>query len=220
MLMLSLYGAEGIDVRQKKRVALYLRVSTSEQTTKNQRRELEAVAKRHGWQVVSVFEDAGVSGAKGRNARPGLDALMKAVTRREIDMVAAWSVDRLGRSLMDLLEFLKELHAKGVDLFLHQQGLDTSTPSGRAMFQMMGVFAEFERAMIRERVLTGLARARAQGIQLGRRRLEDIDPNKAAAIRRARAKGTGIRRIARNMGVGVGTVLRLTGKARKLPFIQ
>jgi DNA invertase Pin-like site-specific DNA recombinase len=127
--------------------------------------------------------------------------------------VAAWSVDRLGRSLMDLLEFLKELHAKGVDLFLHQQGLDTSTPSGRAMFQMMGVFAEFERAMIRERVLTGLARAREQGIQLGRRRLEDTEPNKAAAIRRARAKGTGIRRTARDMGVGVGTVPRLTGEA-------
>jgi DNA invertase Pin-like site-specific DNA recombinase len=200
-------------MRQKKRVALYLRVSTSDQTTKNQRRELETVAKRHGWQVVTVFEDAGVSGAKGRNGRPGLDALMKAVTRREIDMVAAWSVDRLGRSLIDLLEFLKELHAKGVDLFLHQQGLDTSTPSGRAMFQMMGVFAEFERAMIRERVLTGLARAREQGVQLGRRRLEDTEPNKAAVIRRARAKGTGIRRIARDMGVGVGTVLRLTREA-------
>jgi Resolvase, N terminal domain len=143
-------------MRLRKRVALYLRVSTSEQTTKNQRRELVAVAKRQGWQVAAVFEDAGVSGAKGRNGRPGLDALMKAVTRRETDMVAAWSVDRLGRSLTDLLEFLKEIHAKGVDLFLHQQGLDTSTPSGRAMFQMMGVFAEFERAMIRERVLAGL----------------------------------------------------------------
>ena len=143
-----------------KRVALYLRVSTSEQTTRNQRRELRQVAERHGWDVVSVFEDAGVSGSKGRDERPGFDALMKAVARREIDMVAAWSVDRLGRSLMDLLAFLRDLHAKDVDLFLHQQGLDTSTPSGRAMFQMLGVFAEFERAMIRERVMAGLARAR------------------------------------------------------------
>jgi Resolvase, N terminal domain/AI-2E family transporter len=89
--------------------------------------------------------------------------------RREIDMVAAWSVDRLGRSLTDLLSFLTDLHAKGVDLFLHLQGLDTPTPSGRAMFQMLGVFAEFERAMIRERVMTGLARARAEGKQVGRR---------------------------------------------------
>ena len=128
-------------------------------------------------------------------------------------MVAAWSVDRLGRSLIGLLDFLRELHAKGVDLFLHQQGLDTSTPSGRAMFQMMGVFAEFERAMIRERVLSGLARAREQGTQLGRRRIEDTDAKKVAAIRRARKKGVGIRRIASEFGVGVGTVLRLVDTA-------
>jgi DNA invertase Pin-like site-specific DNA recombinase len=119
------------------------------------------------------FEDAGISGAKDREQRPGLDALMKAVARREIDMVAAWSVDRLGRSLTGLLELLTELHAKKVDLYLHQQGLDTSTPSGRAMFQMMGVFAEFERAMIRERVLAGLARARQAGTHLGRKFTED-----------------------------------------------
>jgi DNA invertase Pin-like site-specific DNA recombinase len=196
-----------------KRVAIYLRVSTSEQTTDNQRRELEAVAARHEWDVAGVFKDAGISGAKGREHRPGLDAVMKAVSRREVDMVAAWSVDRLGRSLTDLLDFLRELHAKGVDLFLHQQGLDTSTPSGRAMFQMMGVFAEFERAMIRERVLAGLARAREQGTQLGRQRLEDTDAKKVAAIRRARMKGTGIRRIARDLGVGVGTVLRVSAGA-------
>ena len=196
-----------------KRVAIYLRVSTSEQTTDNQRRELQAVAVRHGWTVVAVFEDAGISGAKGRDERPGLDAMMKAVGRREVDMVAAWSVDRLGRSLIDLLDLLRELHAKGVDLFLHQQGLDTSTPSGRAMFQMMGVFAEFERAMIRERVLAGIARARDQGTRLGRRRLEDTDAKKVAAIRQARQRGTGIRRIARDLGVGVGTVLRVVERA-------
>jgi hypothetical protein len=152
-------------------------------------------------------------GAKGRDKRPGLDRLLKAVARRDVDMVAAWSVDRLGRSLIDLLDFLRDLHAKGVDLFLHQQGLDTSTPSGRAMFQMLGVFAEFERSMIRERVMAGLSRAKADGIQLGRRRLEDSDADKVAAIVAARAKGTGIRRIARDLGVGVGTVLRLTGDA-------
>jgi DNA invertase Pin-like site-specific DNA recombinase len=149
------------------RVGVYLRVSTAEQTTENQRRELIAVAERDGWAVVRVFEDAGISGAKSRDGRPGLDALVKAVARREIDMVAAWSVDRLGRSLTDLLELLREMHSKGVDLFLHQQGLDTSTPGGRAMFQMMGVFAEFERAMLRERVVSGLARARESGTRLG-----------------------------------------------------
>jgi DNA invertase Pin-like site-specific DNA recombinase len=196
-----------------KRVALYLRVSTSEQNTRNQRRELKAAAGRHGWELVGVFEDAGISGARGRDQRPGLDNLLKAVTRREFDMVAAWSVDRLGRSLTDLLDVLGELHAAGVGLYLHQQGLDTTTPSGRAMFQMLGVFAEFERAIIRERVMAGLARAREEGTKLGRRHIEDADPKKARAVGAALAAKTGIRRIARELGVGVGTVLRIRDEA-------
>ena len=195
--------------KKSKRVALYLRVSTSEQTTRNQRRELHAVAERHGWHVVATYEDAGVSGAKGRDQRPGFDRLMIAVARREIDMVAAWSDDRLGRSLTDLLSFLTDLHAKGVDLFLHQQGLDTSTPSGRAMFQMLGVFAEF--AMIRERVMTGLARARAEGKQLGRRTVEQSHGAKVKAALKLRSRGVGVRRIAPEVGLGVGTVIRLVG---------
>ena len=200
--------------KKEQRVALYLRVSTSEQTTNNQRRELEVVAERHGWRMVSVFADTGISGSKGRERRPGLAALMKTVARREIDMVAAWSVDRLGRSLTDLLEFLTELHAKKVDLYLHQQGLDTSTPSGRAMFQMMGVFAEFERAMIRERVLAGLARARQEGTHLGRKFTEDTNDGKRKikAALAMRARGVGYRKIARAVGLGVGTVIRLTAK--------
>ncbi len=195
--------------RKAKRVALYVRVSTSEQNTKNQRRELREVAERHGWEVVKVFEDNGISGGKGREDRQGLDTLLKAVTRREVDLVAAWAVDRLGRSLTDLLGLLTELHAKGVDLYLHQQALDTSTPSGRAMFQMMGVFAEFERSMIRERVMAGLARAREDGTKLGRRPLEEADAKKATAVKAMLAEGTGIRRIARELGVGVGTVIRV-----------
>ena len=155
-----------------KRVAIYLRVSTSKQDTENQLRELTAVADRSGWEIWKVYEDAGISGAKGRDKRPGLEAMMKAVNAREFDMVATWSVDRLGRSLTDLLGILQDLQEKGVDLFLHQQGLDTSTTAGKAMFQMLGVFAEFERGIIRERVNAGLARARAKGTKLGRRRVE------------------------------------------------
>lgn len=196
-------------IPKPKRVALYLRTSTLEQNTRNQKRELKTVAERHGWDVVTIHEDAGISGAKGRDQRPGFDALMRGVTRRDFDLVAAWSVDRLGRSLSDLLDILKELHAKKVDLYLHQQGLDTSTPAGRAMFQMMGVFAEFERAMIRERVNAGLARARADGTKLGRRPLEVTDAKKVGAIRASLAQGTGVRRIARGLGVGVGTVMRV-----------
>jgi DNA invertase Pin-like site-specific DNA recombinase len=118
-------------------------------------------------------------------------------------------VDRLGRSLQDLLGVLSEIHAKGCDLYLHQQGLDTSTPSGRAMFQMLGVFAEFERAMIRERVMAGLARVRGDGITLGRKPLEQTDEAKVKAISAMRAEGKGIRRIASELKVGVGTVLRI-----------
>ena len=142
-----------MNAKRIKRVALYVRVSTDHQSVKNQQIELQAVAERHNWQVVAVFKDQGISGAKGRDQRPGLDKLLQAVARKEFDLVAAWSVDRLGRSLIDLVGILQEFHAKGVDLYLHQQGLDTSTPSGRAMFQMLGVFAEFERSMIRERVM-------------------------------------------------------------------
>src|SRR6202140_4945140 len=195
-----------------KRVAIYLRVSTSKQDTDNQRRELEAVAERSDWKVVKVYEDAGISGAKGRDQRPGLDAMMKAVNAREFDMVATWSVDRLGRSLTDLLNILQELQEKGVDLFLHQQGLDTSTTAGKAMFQMLGVFAEFERGIIRERVNAGLARARAKGIKLGRRRVE---PAVEARILELKAGGDGILKIGRKLGVGTSVVQRVFREASR-----
>src|SRR5436190_20621763 len=191
-----------------KRVAIYTRVSTSKQETNNQRRELEAVAKRSGWEVVKVYEDAGISGAKGRDKRPALDAMLKAANAREFDLLAAWSVDRLGRSLTDLLSILQSLHDKRVDLFLHQQGLDTSTSAGRAMFQMLGVFAEFERGIIRERVNAGLARARASGVKLGRRRVKPAVEERIHELRRA---GMGVLRIGRTVGVGTSVVQRVLG---------
>ena len=150
--------------------------------------------------------DAGISGAKGRDQRPALDAMMKAVNAKEFDMVASWSVDRLGRSLTDLLSILQGLHDKGVGLFLHQQGLDTSTTAGKAMFQMLGVFAEFERGIIRERVNAGLARARANGVKLGRRR---IGPAVEARIVELRAKGNGILKIGKTLGIGTSVVQRV-----------
>ena len=180
--------------------------STSKQDTDNQRRELEAVAARSGWEVVKVYEDAGISGAKGRDNRPGLDAMMKAVNAKEFDMVAAWSVDRLGRSLTDLLSILQGLHEKGVGLFLHQQGLDTTTSAGKAMFQMLGVFAEFERGIIRERVNAGLARARANGTKLGRRR---VKPSMEARILELRDAGDGILKIGKKLGIGTSVVQRV-----------
>jgi DNA invertase Pin-like site-specific DNA recombinase len=189
-----------------KRAVLYLRVSTSGQTVENQRRELVAAAERHGWTVIDEFRDSGVSGRNGREKRPAFDRLCAAVARRECDLVAAWSVDRLGRSLQDLVGFLGELHAKKVDLYLHQQGVDTSTPAGKALFQMMGVFAEFERAIIVERINAGLARAKANGVVLGRPKIRARDEERA---RTELAKGTGVLKTAKLVGIGTGTVQRI-----------
>ena len=189
------------------RVAIYTRVSTGGQTTANQLRELRAVAEREGHKVVAEFTDEGISGAKGRDKRPGLNRMLEGVTRRDFDKVMAWSVDRLGRSLPDLLTFMGELKAKGVDLYLHQQHLDTATPAGKAMFQMLGVFSEFEREIIRERVNAGLARAKAQGKTLGRPRRDDA--KRLAAVRKLREQGAGINKIAKQLGIGVSAVQRI-----------
>ncbi len=187
-----------------KRAAIYLRVSTDGQTTANQRIELERVAAQAGWDVVEVYEDAGISGSKGRDKRPAFDRLCKDATRRKFDVVMSWSVDRLGRSLQDLVGFLGELHGLGVDLFLHQQGVDTTSPAGKAMFQMLGVFAEFERSMIQERVKAGLARAKAEGKTLGRPKV--VDDKFRGAVQAARAEGLSVRKIAARVGASVGTV--------------
>jgi DNA invertase Pin-like site-specific DNA recombinase len=192
-----------------RRAVFYLRVSTIDQTTANQERELRSVAERMGCEVVKVYKDHGISGAKGRDKRPAFDALCRAAARREFDLVMAWSVDRLGRSLQDLVGFLSELHALKIDLFLHQQGLDTTTPAGKAMFQMMGVFAEFERAMIQERVRAGLARAKSEGKRLGR---PPIAPELEKRIREALAAPgrPGVRKIAARFGINPGTVQRIS----------
>jgi len=199
------------------RAALYARVSTGSQSTENQLRQLREVAKREGWEVVAEFVDHGISGAKGREQRPQLDAMLKGVVRRDFDLVASWSVDRLGRSLLDLVGMLSEMHGKGVDLYLHQQGIDTTTPTGKAMFQMMGVFAEFEREMIRDRVLAGLAVVKETGknkhgkaVTLGRPRASDKTED---YIRLLRADGMGMLRIAKEAKCGVSVVQRVLAAA-------
>ena len=191
-----------------RRVAIYARVSTDKQTTAQQLSELRGAAERHGWQIAGEFVDHGVSGAKGRDQRPKLHALLKAATRREFDVIAAWSVDRLGRSLTHLVAMLDEIHGKEIDLYLHQQGIDTTTPGGKALFQMCGVFAEFERAMIRERVLAGLTRAKRDGKRLGR---PPVDMDVERRVRALRRQGKGIIATAKAAGCGVSTVQRIDG---------
>ena len=189
-----------------KRVALYLRVSTDTQTVENQRLELMTVAERLGWTIVAELADEGISGAKGRDQRPAFDQLMLMVTRKEIDLIGCWSVDRLGRSLQHLIGFLGEINERGVDLYLHTQGLDTSTSAGRAMFSMLSVFAEFERSILRERIMAGLKRSTKKA---GR---PPLDPDKVERVRRELDRGTSINATARKLKVGVGTVHRIKHK--------
>lgn len=193
-----------------KKAAIYVRVSTDQQTIKNQVLILTEVARRSGWEVVQVFADEGISGATGRDKRPGFDALLKAVARHEVDIVAAFAVDRLGRSLSDLVGFLSEIQARGCDLYLHQQAIDTSTPAGRMLFQLLGVFAEFERAIIASRVIAGQARARANGVKFGR---PPLPPNRVEKVRRALADGRSIRAVAKAAGVSTATVQRVKRSA-------
>jgi DNA invertase Pin-like site-specific DNA recombinase len=189
-----------------KRAALYLRVSTDGQTTGNQRRALIEVAERRGWTVTTTYEDAGISGAKGRDKRPGFDAMLKDATRRRFDVLMFWSIDRLGRSTAAVTAALAELDAAGVAIYADKEAMDATTPHGRAMLQMAAVFAELERGMIRERVMAGLARARAEGRKLGRpkvgRKVED-------AIRARLMVGDGMLKVSKTLGVGVSTVMRV-----------
>jgi DNA invertase Pin-like site-specific DNA recombinase len=189
-----------------KRAALYLRVSTDGQTTENQRLALEAVAAQRGWTVTAVYDDAGISGAKGRSQRPGLDKLLTDASRARFDVVMAWAMDRLGRSLADLIDTLRTLEAGHVDLFLHQQAIDTTTPAGRMFFHVTGAFAEFERDMIRSRVNAGLDRARAKGTRLGR---PMVATKTEQAIRDRLATGEGMLKVAKALRVGVSTVQRV-----------
>ena len=189
-----------------KRAAIYVRVSTDHQTVENQIRELRQVADRRGWEVVEVYNDAGISGAKDRKQRPGLDRMLNDAGRRRFDIVMAWAIDRVGRSLIDLLGTIQHLEACGVDLYLDQQNIDTSTPMGKLVFQVTGAFAEFERGMICQRVHAGLRRAVAKGKRLGR---PPIKPELKERIRNALAGGLSIRKAAAKFGVNKSTVQRV-----------
>lgn len=187
-----------------KRIAIYARVSTDKQTVDNQLLELRSLCERLGYSIVQEYTDNGISGAKSRNDRPALDALLKDATRRRFDMVMCWSIDRLGRSLQHLVEILNELQALKIDLFFQQQGMDTSTPSGRMIFSVFGAIGEFERNLIRERVIAGQQRAKAQGKKLGRP--SKMNDGMRTAVTLLREKGVGIKAIAKQLQIGVGTV--------------
>jgi DNA invertase Pin-like site-specific DNA recombinase len=195
------------------RTALYLRVSTVNQTADNQLHELERVASLRGWTIVATCRDDGISGAKGRDQRPALDGLLKAAARREFDLIAVWSIDRLGRSLQHLVTTVNDLHAQGVQLYFHQQAIDTTTPSGKLMFGVFSSFAEFERDLIRERIKLGVERARREGKRLGRP--SSVTDSTRAAIVELYKKGMSPKKISQTLRCGVGTAFH-TLKSRGL----
>jgi DNA invertase Pin-like site-specific DNA recombinase len=198
-------------VVRSKRVGFYLRVSTSGQTVENQRQDLERVAQQRGWQVADVYVDHGISGAKSRDKRPAFDRMCQDAARGKLDVVASWSIDRLGRSLSHVASFMDEMLQQNVALYLHQQQVDGTTSSGKAMLGMAAVFAEFERSCTIDRINAGLARARAEGKQLGRPRVDGKVEDKIRTLRKA---GAGKLKIAKQLGVGVSTVQRVLSAAR------
>ena len=189
------------------RAVIYSRVSTLKQSTENQTMELREVCKRNSWSVVREISDNGISGSKGRSDRAGFDELHKMISRREADIVVVWSIDRLGRSITDLVAFMAELEAKKMDFYSHIQAIDSRTAAGRLSFAIFGAIAEFERSIIRERVCAGLARAKAEGKRLGRP--TNVNVNTGVAVKLLREKGASIHAIAKQLKIGVSTTTRL-----------
>lgn len=189
------------------RCAVYTRASTNNQTVENQVLSLREYANRKGYTIVKEYADEGISGAKGRTERPQFDALIKDATRKEFDMILSWSVCRLGRSLTDLVSFLTEMQSVGCNIYIHQSGLDSSTAHGKLQFGLLSVFAEFERSMIRERVLLGQKRYVENGGKMGRP--SNLTEGLINSIKFMREKGVGIRKISKELGVGVSTIYKV-----------
>ena len=198
-------------VMSTKRIAILLRVSTSDQTVENQRRDLLAHAERRGWTVVKEDVEEAVSGAKAAHQRPVFAGMLKDARRRRFDMLAVWAIDRLGRSTATVATTITELRELGIDIYADKEGVDSTTAHGRAMLEMAAVFANLEREQIKSRIHAGVARARAQGKHLGR---PSIGEDKAGEIRALLSQGHGMLKVAGMAGVGSGTVQRIAREMR------
>lgn len=186
-----------------KRVCLYVRVSKNIQTTENQIQALTEIAERSGHQIVKIYSDDGISGSKGREDRPALNQMMSDAVNRQFEMVMCWSIDRLGRSITNLIEIMNELNELKIDMFFSQQAIDTQTSSGRMIFGIFSSLASFEREMIRERVMAGLDRARKNGVKLGRP--SSVNDGVKNAVLILKDKGVGVRETCRKLGIGCAT---------------
>ena len=186
------------------RVAIYCRVSTAQQDDEAQYEELVALCKRSRWDLVRVYREK-ISGTKSAADRPELKKLLIEAKQRQFDKVLVWSADRLARSMRHLMTILGELHDCNVQLFSYKQGVDTSTPMGSMLWQFLGIFAEFEHGIRRERQAIGIAKARERGVRFGRPKLSRVKQREIIKLRR---KGLGINKIARQLRVGSGSVMR------------
>ena len=193
-----------------RKAVIYSRVSTNEQTVENQLRVLREVAEKRGLEVVREISDEGISGAKGRDERQGFDELIKGSVKNEWDIILVWDVSRLGRSLKHLVSFLEDIQSAHCDMYIHQSGIDTSTASGKMMFGMLSVFSEFERSMIRERVIAGQQRAKSEGKHIGRP--TNVNDGIINAVYQLRQNNVPISRIAKDLQIGVGTVYKILDK--------
>ena len=198
-----------------KTVAIYVRVSTDKQTVDNQLSDLRKSALRNDWNVVKEYVEKPVSGSYGRDKRPEWDTLLKDVNRKLFDGILIWDISRAGRSLQHLVQFLDDIQSKNIDLYIHNSGLDTSTPTGKMMFQMVGVFAEFEKNMIRDRVKSGMDRAKKNGTKSGKKigRPSNVNPSTESAVVALRQNGYSLNRISKELSIGSGTIYQILSKA-------
>ena len=194
------------------KAVIYTRISTSDkgQTVDNQLRILREVAEKKGYEVVQELSDEGISGAKGRDEREGFNELIKGAIRKDYDIILCWDISRLGRSLKHLVSFLEDIQSAKCDLYIHQSGVDTTTASGKMMFQLLSVFSEFERTLIRERVIAGQQRAKSEGKHIGRK--TNVNDAVITAVYQLRQNNVPIKKIATDLKIGVGTVYKILEK--------
>jgi DNA invertase Pin-like site-specific DNA recombinase len=199
------------DNTRKKIAALYVRTSTADkQDTAGQEHELRVMTESRGWQIFKVYRDHGYSGAKA--SRPAFDQMWSDCRRGKIQVVCVWAIDRFGRSLKNLIDSLEELHRLGIDFVSLKQDLDSTSPSGKLLFQLLGAFAEFEHQLIRSRIVSGMAAARAKGRHVGRPALRGFTKSEQEQIRAARKnERASIRQLAIRFGTTQFMVRRILG---------
>ena len=194
-----------------KKVVIYGRTSTNKQQVENQLNQLREVSNKNDWEIVDEYIDQGYSGSLGRDKRPSFDRLLKDSVRGKFDVILVWDISRLGRSLQDLISFLNDIQSKNIDLYIDRQGIDTTTPTGKMMFQMIGVFSEFERDLIRDRVRLGMENAKKNGTKSGRSigRPSNVNDSTRSTIIELSGRGMSKSKICRTLGIGVGTLYKL-----------